>query len=178
MIDTGRDKQRKRHKRRVLWWIKYCTLENDKAQCRFCDLFYYITIYKNHYENHVAMDHNKIYDEIDKKKNWIWQYFSFENNNALCALCAHKNYFPVNLEVSSIRKHLNAKHKDEMKETHDDESGQGIHDNAETIIKSSLASLINDFLTFINAEPIQNHEIVDGADSETDVEANATSDNY
>ncbi|GAB1865206.1 hypothetical protein CAJAP_06285 [Camponotus japonicus] len=139
MIDTGEQQGRQDY-----WWIKYCTLENNKAQCRFCDKFYYIIIYEHNYKNHVAIYHTEIYNKIDKKENWIWTYFAFENNKAVCQLC--KNYFRVSLESKSIRGHLNAKHKDKMKENQDDESGQGIHGNAETIMKSLVATLTNDLI--------------------------------
>ncbi|GAB1865208.1 hypothetical protein CAJAP_06287 [Camponotus japonicus] len=144
MIDTDRDKQREQHTRQDYWWIKHCTLENDRAQCRFCDKFYYITIYKYGYENHVAIYHTEIYNKIDKKENWIWQYFALGNNKAMCNIC--KRYFIVSLASNSIRRHLNAKHEDKIKKKQDDESGQGIHGNAETIMKSLVATLTNDLI--------------------------------
>ncbi|XP_072753404.1 uncharacterized protein [Anoplolepis gracilipes] len=122
------------------WWIKHCTIENDKAHCRYCkdtreSFIHKVSIDVTNLKEHLT-EHDKI--NINENLSYkILQHYESEGNVIKCLEC--KCSFEVQLN-SSISYHLEEIHKNEIENKQDDEQSQEINGDVEANIKNIISN--------------------------------------
>ncbi|XP_072753361.1 uncharacterized protein [Anoplolepis gracilipes] len=143
-VSSEKDEKKNPPENNVLekpWWIKHCTIENDKAHCRYCkdtreSFIHRVSIGVTNLKKHLIKEHDKI--NIKENTSYkILQHYESEGNVIKCLECEYSCKVQLN---SSLPYHLEEIHKNEIENKQDDEQSQEINGDVEANIKNIISN--------------------------------------